>query len=251
MIDKREEYRRMFEVERELWWYQTLHKRVLKVTGDHFGSKDIKVLDAACGTGGLLSYLRDNGYSNLCGFDYSDFAIEFSSERGLDVSFGDLNAPGEFRPGEKYDVICCNDALYFLSDDKIVSALAEFKSKLRPGGILIVNIHAFQVFAGTHDLAVGSSRRFTAGDFAGYARESGLAIVRKTYWPFFLSLPILLVRQWQQRKIRNNRVDAGSVDSDVNYPGDTVNGVLRFIMYLEEMLLPGRPFGSSLFLVMK
>ncbi len=251
MIENREEYLRMYEVERNLWWYRTLHQRVLATVRRHFKDKSIKILDAACGTGGLLAVLRENGYTDLCGFDYAAFAVEFSAERGLDVSFGDLRHVEQFRPGETYDVICCNDALYFLPDDGIVAALSAFRARLRPGGILIVNIHAFRAFAGTHDLAVGSSRRFTFRDFREYAGKAGWRIVYRTYWPFLLSFPILLVRQWQQYRIRKGKIDPERVDSDVSYPGDLVNGTLRAVMGLEERLLPRRPFGSSLFLVMK
>ena len=73
MIDNRAEYERMYEVERTLWWYQSLHGRILHHIHKHFGAPtpDLKIMDAACGTGGLLSFLREKGYLNLVGFDYS------------------------------------------------------------------------------------------------------------------------------------------------------------------------------------
>lgn len=209
------------------------------------------MLDAACGTGGLLSYLRDRGFRHLTGFDYSRHAIDFSVERGLDVEFGDLRQVETFRPAARYDVISCNDALYFLTDEEIVKALSEFKSRLTPRGLLLINIHAFEAFAGTHDLAVGSTRRFVLADFRRYAQRAGLTIHYHTYWPFALSLPILAVRQWQQYQLRRGKIDTSKIDSDVSFPGALVNNLFNGLMKAEEWLLPRAPFGSSLFLVLK
>ncbi len=253
MIDNESEYRRMFGVEQKLWWYVTLHRKILRQIESRFGGfhPDLNILDAACGTGGLLSVLKDRGYRHCSGFDYSPHAVSFSRKRGLDVEHGDLKNPDAFRPGEYYDVICCQDALYFLSDAEIIATLDIFRRRLRKGGIIIVNIHAFQAFAGTHDIAVGSTRRFTLADFRKYTAESRLQIVYQTYWPFLLSLPILLVRTWQRIRMRKGDYETAPPDSDVSYPGDAVNNILKGLMRLEESLLPSAPFGSSLFMVLR
>lgn len=253
MIDNRQEYARMYEVERSLWWYQILHGRIYHKIQKHFGKQalDIKILDAACGTGGLLSFLREKGFTRLSGFDYSPHAIDFSKSRDLEVGFGDLKKVNEYRPKEYYDVIICNDALYFLTDNEIINALSEFKKRLNPNGLLLINIHAFDAFAGTHDIAVGSSRRFTLTDFKSYTQAGGLSITYSTYWPFILSFPILAVRQWQRLQLKRGSSSANEVVSDVEYPGDIINSVLAFITSSEQALFPRTPFGSSLFLVVK
>lgn len=250
MIDNRIEYQRMYETERKLWWYQILHGKVLGQIRKHFRAMDpdLKILDAACGTGGLMSFLKENGYSNLRGFDYSQHAIDFSKERGLNVVFGDLRDVDAFEPGETFDIITCNDALYFLTDEEIVRALTAFKKRLNRNGLIIINIHAFEAFSGTHDLAVGSSRRFKLEQFQAFSKAAGLRIDYNTYWPFALSLPILLVRQWQNYRIRSKKINVEDLDSDVEYPGDTVNAVLKAITRAESAILSKAPFGSSLFM---
>ena len=252
MIDNRLEYQRMYEVEQKLWWYKILHTKVLRQIEKRFPPpiRDIKILDAACGTGGLLSFLTQRGYKNLTGFDYSIHALDFSMERGLDVESGDLRHVEYFRPDEKFDVICCNDALYFLSDQEIISALNVFRERLLENGLLIINIHAFEAFSGTHDLAVGSSRRFEFSDFQRYAKAADLDIQFNTYWPFALSLPILAVRQWQKFRIRKEKIRIANTDSDVSYPGNVINTLLLAITRLEGTLLSKAPFGSSLFMVL-
>jgi len=252
MIENKVEYQRMYEVERALWWYQVLHGKVLNQIQKHFGAnnRNIRILDAACGTGGLLSFLRDTGYANLTGFDYSQHAIDFSGERNLNVSFGDLKDVEAFQPGETFDVISCNDALYFLSDQEIVLALSAFKKKLSRNGLVIINIHAFEAFSGTHDIAVGSFRRFELSQFKHYAKDAGFSIKHNTYWPFALSLPILAVRQWQNYQIQKRKIDVRHLDSDVKFPGEIVNSLLKAITKTEQFLIPQAPFGSSLFMTM-
>lgn len=252
MIDSPQEYQNMFDVEQKLWWYQILHEKVLYQIKKHFkNDKQIRILDAACGTGGLLSFLRADGYQSLTGFDYSVHAIEFSKARNLDVSFGDLKDVNTFRDGKTFDVICCNDALYFLTDHEIIQAMQSFRKKLSPNGLVIINIHAFEAFSGIHDVAVGSSRRFVRSDFVRYAKAAGLHMADHTYWPFFLSLPIWLVRTWQRYQIRSGKVNTTSAKSDVSYPGDFINGMLKTVTDMEGVFLPTAPFGSSLFLVLK
>lgn len=253
MIDNRLEYQRMYEVEQKLWWYQVLHGKVLKQINKHFRifNPALKILDAACGTGGLLSFLKKQGYTNITGFDYSEHAIDFSLERNLDVSFGDLKNPEAFKPGETFDLICCNDALYFLNDDEIIGALKSFKKKLKHDGIILINIHAFEAFSGTHDIAVGSARRFELKNFLAYSRSAGLTVTYKTYWPFALSLPIWMVRSWQRYQLENNKKSNVERESDVSYPGDFVNGILKGIVRFEESVISSGPFGSSLFLELK
>lgn len=250
MIDNRLEYQRMYETERKLWWYQILHGKVLAQIRAHFKAQaaDLKLLDAACGTGGLMSFLKENGYTNLRGFDYSRHAIDFSRERGLDVSFGDLRHVDAFQPEETFDIITCNDALYFLTDDEIVGALTAFKSRLNRAGLILINIHAFEAFSGTHDLAVGSSRRFKLDQFETFCKAAGLRISYSTYWPFALSLPILVVRQWQNYRIRKQKINVEELDSDVEYPGDAVNSILKTITKAESSIFKKAPFGSSLFM---
>ncbi|HEV7380716.1 MAG TPA: class I SAM-dependent methyltransferase [Dyadobacter sp.] len=253
MIDNRLEYQRMYDVERKLWWYKILHEKVLFQIEKHFGTKNknIKILDAASGTGGLLSFLKEQGFTNISGFDYSSHAVDFSLERQLDVGLGDLRQAERFRPQETYDLICCNDAFYFLTDQEISHTLSVFKQRLKPGGIVLINIHAFEAFSGTHDLAVGSTRRFVLSDFLKYTRQAGLSVTFSTYWPFALSIPIWFVRQIQKYQIRKGNVNISEVDSDVKYPGDLVNNLLYTVMKIERTVLRKAPFGSSLFMLIK
>jgi SAM-dependent methyltransferase len=82
MIGKQYEYDAMARCEKELWWYKSLHDRTLR-TIERVAGKGAKILDAGCGTGGMLTRLRNHGYTNLDGFDLSPDAIKHSRENGF------------------------------------------------------------------------------------------------------------------------------------------------------------------------
>ena len=238
----------MHDLEQNLWWYRSLHDKILHQIRKHFGdSRELAILDAGCGTGGMLSVLREQGYTDLAGFDYSQDAIELSVERRLDVEFGDLRKVEKFRPAGRYDVIICNDALYILNDEEMVRALAAFKVRLKPNGLILVNVHAFDAFAGTHDVVMHSQRRYTAAMFERFTRQAGLKLSYHTYWPFFLALPIWVVRRWQRHQLKKGKINLETLESDVQYPGDFINGILRFLTNAEHALLRRAPRGQFAF----
>ena len=83
MLINEYEYQRMFEAESHLWWYKILHEKILKLISLNKNDKNLKILDAGCGTGGLITFLKKNGYLNIKGFDYSDAAVSFCKQRNL------------------------------------------------------------------------------------------------------------------------------------------------------------------------
>ena len=48
---------------------------------EKFSNKDSLIMDIGCGAGGLAALIKDNGYKNYYGFDYSQNAINQSKKR--------------------------------------------------------------------------------------------------------------------------------------------------------------------------
>ena len=242
----------MFRLEGKLWWYRSLHERVELALHKHFGDRrDITVLDAGCGTGGLLDFLRRGGYTNLRGIDGSADAVAFSHERGFSVTSVNLNNLADFEPDTQYDAIVLNDVFCYFTDAELPPLVAALAHRLKPDGILISNNNAFSVFRGQHDVAVGIIRRFVRADFERLLPTAGLHIDFSTYWSFALSPMILLMRQWQHLQLKLGWRNPENAQSDVYLPGAWLNETLYRIVRAERTLFPRTPFGSSLFIVIR
>ncbi len=246
-----EEFKMMYEAEEKLWWYRILHEKILVEIQVKFALKtDISILDIGCGTGGLLNFLRKNNYTNLHGIDYSEYSIHFSKLRNLYVqklTIDDILTV--FQP-HHFDVIICNDVFYCLNKVQIINALHNIETLLKPNGIFLSNNNSFDIFYGTHDMAVGGKWRFTLKDFQEFIAKTSLNIQYHSYWTWVLSPLILMVRISQQIQLKLGLIDSSKLVSDVSVPPDFLNEMFYKIVKTEEKILKKGFFGSSLFLRM-
>ena len=249
MKEKFHEYQKMFSVENTLWWYRVLHLLIYKAIRSSFGRNDISVLDAGCGTGGMMKYLMDKGYQDVEGFDVSEHAIEFTRKNNLRVTELDLLDFSELRLGKKFDVIISNDTLCYFDDaDDQKRVLLNFYNNLKDGGVVVMNLPALDQFEGIHDIAVGLKMRFTAERFASLVDSKKFEIRQQRFWPFFLSPLIYIIRRNQKRKIISKEYE---VVSDIDIPLAPVNYLLYIITKLEISIFKKYPFGSSLLVTLK
>ena len=249
MIGRTDEYEKMFTIEQRLWWYRILHETVARRLEQQFGPRrDVSILDAGCGTGGLLDFLRKRGYTDLRGIDGSADAVQFCHQRGLNVSLVNLNELADYEPEKVYEAIVSNDVFCYFNDPDLLRLVTELSCRLKPDGLLLSNNNAFGVFRGQHDLAIGSMRRFVRADFAQLLPQAGFRLHDSTYWSLALSPLILLTRQWQRLQLWLGWRSPDQPTSDVYLPHPLVNETLYRIVRAEQRLLPRTPFGSSLFI---
>lgn len=244
-----EEFRMMYEAEEKLWWYRILHEKILaEIQAKYASNKEISILDIGCGTGGLLSFLRQSNYQNLQGIDYADASIHFSKLRNLNVQKCSIDDIQMVFENKKFDVIICNDVFYCLDKLQIVNTLQNIEVLLKPNGIFLSNNNSFDIFYGTHDIAVGGKWRFTLKDFQEFTTNTSLKIQYHSYWTWVLSPLVLAVRISQQIQLKLGLIDTLKLVSDVSVPPDWLNDFFYKMVKMEEKLLKKGFFGSSLFL---
>ena len=249
MIDNRREYEVMAEVETNHWWYRILHSLVLESIERELMSPNIHVLDAGCGTGGLIHSLKAAGYRQVKGFDLSPIAVDICQKKGLDVQLGSLNDIATIQAPSKFDVIISNDTLYYLSADQQSAFFKNANTRLNRGGLLLMNMPALAAFRGTHDRAVGILHRFNRLEVKELIKSAGFEALTLRYWPFSLSPAIFVVRAWQRLKY-----DPASLIkplSDLKSHSVLLNTLLYRLIRLEIRLARNTPVGSSLFTVLR
>lgn len=228
----------MRQAEGTHWWYRTLRRLVALRLRTHLAPADAPlVLDAGCGTGGGLERWAHVVGARCFGIDLSADALSHCLERGetliAQASVTALPfADRSFGAVVSLDVLCLEGV-----DEDL--ALAEINRVLRPGGILVMNLPAFEALRGQHDLAVRIRRRFSRGDVEHLLRTNGFDIRETSYWNVFF-FPIV----WLARRVRRGR---GPASSDLAPVPEPLNTVLAVLLRVETKLAANvrMPFGTS------
>lgn len=240
------EYHRMAQLEAGLWWYRSLHADLLDMIQSHFGARrNLRILDAGCGTGGFLRYLRKAGYDDCTGLDISPLAVAFCREHGLAVAQGSIADATALSACGTADLIVSMDVICSLPDDsQRVDFLRAASRQLNAGGLLIVQTPAFSVLGGIHDLAVGVNKRYTKAGMRSLLALAGIGASRLRYRLLLLTPLVFLTRSLQRLRLRF--ASNVTIESDVKMPPALINSLLFRAQRFEDRYLRLRPFGTSL-----
>jgi ubiquinone/menaquinone biosynthesis C-methylase UbiE len=241
------EYQTMRTVEDTYWWYSTLRSMVVRELKGRLHSDSARVLDAGCGTGGMMARLRGAyGQWKIAGLDLSPHAVQITRERGFDdVTTGSVSEL-PFNNGS-FDALVSLDVLYHDGVDQ-EKALSEFSRVLKPGGFVVLNLPAFKALAGSHDIAVKGVRRYTTADVRELLSAAGFQVQTLHYWNAWLFLPILA---WRTISRSFHAKDSEEAKSDLSMLPGVVNGMLAAVSTLDARIcsLSHWPFGTSVFAV--
>lgn len=246
---ERVEYHRMAMLEATMWWYRALHAQLLGRIHRLALPAGARLLDAGCGTGGLLARLAAiRPDLDLQGLEYDTEAAVLARAKlpgrsPENVQVGSVNAMPY--PDGYFDLMVSADVLCHAAVDE-AAALAEFHRCLKPGGTLLLNLPAYQWMASAHDVHVHNKRRYTCRRARGRVAAAGFTAVTGGYWNSLL-FPLMLLHRLAAGK-------AGDEGSDVKpFPAwqdrlfYTVTTVERQLAEIGLRL----PFGGSVWIEAK
>lgn len=231
-----EDYEYLYALEQDFWWFAGMREISAAVLDDACRAPgDKRVLDAGCGTGGMLSWLkRYAGAAQVVGIDLVPDAIKFCRERKqerlvqasvTDLPFADST----------FDLLTSFDVLVQLPGEaRDERAMREMHRVLRPGGLAFVRVAAYEWMKSSHDEALGTHHRYGLRELTGKMERAGFTILRASYANSLL-LPAAAVR-----RLLLKRVGLAESGSDVKpLPAGLawLNGTLKALLRAEALLI--------------
>jgi SAM-dependent methyltransferase len=238
-----EEYRRLFELEDHLWWFEGMREISLSLLNRFLPeTRPLSILDAGCGTGGMLQHL--SRYGSAVGVDLSHEALGFARRRKTG-HLARASLPQLPFSAETFDLVTSFDVIYHraIEDDEL--ALAEIARVLRPQGTLLLRVPAHERLRSSHDEAVHTRQRYGRKELTEKLDRAGFRTIYVTYANCFL-FPIAVLKRFADRRSRKS-----NKSSDVQPLSASVNRLLLSVFRLEAQVVRRSrlPFGLSLIAV--
>ena len=233
-----DEYLKLAEVEDQMWYFRSLHAHVEQqlaavLNGGNVGElsspravadadaetrgvkaphqtdttrKSSMVLDAGCGTGGLILRLRGKHPEwTFSGIDFMPLACDLARKRcGPDVDIrvaSIMELPFE---DQTFDAVVSADVICQVDNPEV--AVAEFFRVLGPGGIVVINVPAYMWMWSYHDDSCQTKHRYTRPEIDALLHGAGFGSRRTTHWN---ALPFPVV--WAKRKLFRTSRDTSDV----------------------------------------
>jgi SAM-dependent methyltransferase len=244
---ERAEYERMHAVEDRMWWYRGLRTLVAAELARALrglpsaGAAAGPVIDAGCGTGGMLARLGGAvaGHPTM-GLEYDAGAAALAAAKaGRPVVSGSVDempfADGALGGYVSLDVLCHGGV-------DLARALGEAHRCLKPGAIALFNLPAYDWLLSAHDKRVHNVRRFTRGQARALLACHGFRLLRSTYWNTLL-FPLMLLHRL---------IGSDDRESDVRDYPRWLDALFSAALAVERAAVAtglSLPFGGSLLVV--
>ncbi|MGE3268355.1 MAG: class I SAM-dependent methyltransferase [Chloroflexota bacterium] len=244
---EREQYDLMFAQEERHWWYLGMRRisaALLQKFPPRMTDGEVRrpeILDAGCGSGGMTRYLQHFG--RVTGIDLAPEALTLAKQRGLTRLARSSVGAIPFQDGT-FDIVTSFDVLYHLNvnDDRV--ALSEIHRVLKPGGVALIRLPAFDWIRGAHDTVVHTRHRYTRDELAGKLEDVGFLLEHSTYANFLL-FPLAPAKRYLEMRQGSHEA------TDLWRPPGPINRLLADLLSLEAVPARsvGLPWGLSVFAV--
>ena len=222
-------YERLDEIERRHWWCRSVRRVALDMAAPDLAGAT--VLDAGCGTGGLLERLA-TGWPRTrgVGADVSADALRYArAKRIRDLLLACvIELPVA---STSVDVLFSNDVLQHLPEGGDARALREARRVLKPGGLLCVRSNIGR----DTGPGAGRHRRYGRRGLADLVRAAGFEIERHL---ILHALPSLLA---PRRSSPGGHASSGG-GLATTVPPAAINSLLDFYVRIEDRLARLLPF---------
>jgi ubiquinone/menaquinone biosynthesis C-methylase UbiE len=231
-----EDYQYLYELEDNFWWFVGMRKIAGALLDQYCETKrERTILDAGCGTGGNLRWLRRYASDRqIFGIDVSAEALQFCHQNGADrlvlASVTDLPFDDS-----SFELVLSFDVIVQLPTcGADVQAIREMYRVLRPGGIGFVRAAAYEWLRSGHDVVLATQKRYRLSELSFLLEQSGFTVLRATYANSLL-LPAVAFRRLVLKKA--GLADSGSDVKPLPWWLAPLNTIMSLILQAEAIWL--------------
>jgi SAM-dependent methyltransferase len=239
-------YDEMYRVEQDHWWFRARREIVWSLVRRYVGvpaERRLKICELGCGTGGNLAVVAER--HDVVGVECSPQALEYARRRlGNRVIRGRLPDDVDLPP-ESFDVVLLTDVLEHIEDD--VASAATALKLLRPGGVLVATVPAYEWLYSPRDSHHQHFRRYTKRRFRSLWAAPYRRILLLSHYNSLLFPVAAVARLMSRFGPRRSQL------ADLSVPALGLNNLLARLMRSEKNLLARVPvpFGLSLVAVVR
>lgn len=248
----------MYRQEERHWWYRGM-RRISAALLDRYppdsrqcerpAVAELDILDAGCGSGGMTRFLAGRG--RVTGIDIAPDAVGLAKRRGLTRLVRGSVGRRPFR-SSSFDIVTSFDVLNHLDVADDLAALGELHRVLRPGGVVLLRLPAYDWLRGAHNDAVHTRHRYTRHEVTEKLTASGFRVEHASYANALLLLPIAQVKRHAERHVPWRGQGAPDAHlADLWRPPGPLNRLLTDLLALEAGAVSrfALPCGLSVFAV--
>ncbi len=226
------QYRNLYE---RHWWWRSREVEIVAQLEKHLsGRDDAAILDVGCGDGLFFDQLQKFGTVEGVEADPNTMTKNGKWSEQIHCRLFD----NSFAPNRKYDAILMLDILEHMPDPD--GALEHAHTLLKPNGVLIATVPAFNSLWTSHDDLNHHYIRYTKKTFCPLVKNVGFGSLESRYL-FHWTCPVKLM-------IRLKEWMLGGEAKSPTVPSRIVNFVCKTLSRLEQATISRlpMPFGSSL-----
>jgi SAM-dependent methyltransferase len=198
-----------------------------------------EIVDFGCGTGSTACMLQDLGY-RVVAADISTESLQACRTRGLAA----INLRTTELADHAADCVLAGDVLEHLQDD--VGMLAKLHRKLRPGGLLLATVPAYEFLWSGEDYVSEYVRRYTRPMLKKRLQSAGFTPLRCSYFNSLL-FPVIVAVTLGKRLFFPRQMYHSNIESLPEWQNDILYRLFAFERHLLRWLT--FPVGASLLVI--
>ncbi len=229
------------------WWFASRTRALEAVLQKVNRRRDLAILDVGSGAGNMYHHL--SRYGDVIGVDSYPAPVKEGERRGYDIRLGDAKRT-DFEDGS-FDLVTALDVIEHDTED--LAILREAYRVLKPGGLMLISVPAFQWLWTFNDDINDHKRRYTAAELNGKLRDTGFTPLHATYnnflvFPLALLMIVLNKRKEAPADLKSHYFDEDAYQVDMQPTHPVVNTVLTAVGIVEQQLLKvvPLPIGTGL-----